>query len=567
MKLSLRHRLFFYFAVIFSLFTIGIALFERSREKVIKTEGLVDRLEIYADLIQEDLSKDSIKYVEDLKKLKTILPPNLRITIINLQGFVQYDNTVDNYISMQGHANRIEIIAASQYGIGSDIRQSASNHHPYLYFAKKYDTHYLRLALPYDIPLKRFLKADNLFLYFLILLFLITLIIIHQITQKFGNSINRLRDFALHSNSSLISFNEDELGEIGKKIAENYHQLEENKKQLSLEKQKLLQHIQISEEGICFISADRHIEFYNNLYIRYLNQLVDDSNSNPNSIFTDNSFSSLHQFLQHSSKNYFETQIKKRGKSFSLRTNIFDDNSFEVILTDITQKEKTKKLKQELTGNIAHELRTPITGIRAYLETVLEHDLLENKKNHFIRQAYYQTLTLSEMIKDMSIIAKMEEAPDSFNIEILNLSAILEDLKSEQADILTQKQIQLDWQLPDKISIHGNLNLVTSVFRNLLENSIRYAGNQIRINISVINEDKDFYYFSFYDTGIGVANESHLNRLFERFYRVQEGRTRETGGSGLGLSIVKNAIHLHKGNISVKNRKEGGLEFIFSLKK
>jgi len=74
-----------------------------------------------------------------------------------------------------------------------------------------------------------------------------------------------------------------------------------------------------------------------------------------------------------------------------------------------------------------------------------------------------------------------------------------------------------------------------------------------------------FYYFSFYDTGVGIADESHLNRLFERFYRINEGRTRDTGGSGLGLSIVKNSVAFHKGSITVKNRKDGGLEFLFKI--
>ncbi len=87
------------------------------------------------------------------------------------------------------------------------------------------------------------------------------------------------------------------------------------------------------------------------------------------------------------------------------------------------------------------------------------------------------------------------------------------------------------------------------------------------INVSIYNEDADFYYFSFYDTGIGVKDETYLNRIFERFFRISEGRTRDNGGTGLGLSIVKNAVLFHKGNISVKNRKEGGLEFLFTLKK
>jgi len=123
----------------------------------------------------------------------------------------------------------------------------------------------------------------------------------------------------------------------------------------------------------------------------------------------------------------------------------------------------------------------------------------------------------------------------------------------------------MQWNIPDDLTVNGNQNLLYAVFRNLTDNVIRYAGENIKIRISMYNEDKDFYYFSFYDTGCGIANENHLNRLFERFYRINEGRTRDSGGSGLGLSIVKNAVAFHKGSITVKNRKEGGLEFLFTV--
>ncbi len=566
MKLSFRQRLFLYFALLFAVFTAGIALFEQSRERIIRTEGLEEKLDIYANFIQSILSTKG-EYKDAIKQLNTTLPPELRITIIDLQGTVLYDNKIDEYSKLECHASRSEIIEAEKTGKGTAIRNSDSTKHPYLYYAKKFGEIYVRVALPYNLQLEQFLKPDNLFLYFLLILFMVSLFFIHKITQQFGNSVKRLRDFTLRPDNSDISFGEDELGEIGKKISDSYRQLEDNKKKLSLEKNKLLQHIHISEEGICFVSSTQQVELYNGLFIRYLNQLTQEPKSNPAAILEDDAFAVLHQFLQQAEERYLETQIEKHGKIFSMRTNIFEDQSFEIILTDITRREKAKKLKQEMTGNIAHELRTPVTSVRAYLETVLEQSLPEERKEHFIRQAYHQTLTLSEMIKDMGIIAKMEEAPDSFTLEKINLPQLLNDLKTEQCGNFARNHIQMDWQLPEKLIITGNLNLLTSIFRNLIENSVRYAGEHIRINTALIDEDSDFYYFSFYDTGKGVANEAHLNRIFERFYRVQEGRTRDTGGSGLGLSIVKNAIHFHKGSISAKNRKGGGLEFLFHLRK
>lgn len=236
-------------------------------------------------------------------------------------------------------------------------------------------------------------------------------------------------------------------------------------------------------------------------------------------------------------------------------------------MSDITKQEKTKRLKQEMTGNIAHELRTPISGIRGYLETVLNQPLDEKKKHYFIERAFQQTLVLSEIIQDMSLIAKMEEAPDLFVLKKINIELLLQKIKEDVSVQLNEKHIKMQWQLPQDLNLIGNENLLYSLFKNLTDNAIRYAGEKLIINVSVYNEDADFYYFSFYDTGIGIKDESHLNRIFERFYRINEGRTRDTGGSGLGLSIVKNAVLFHKGKITAKIRKEGGLEFLFTLKK
>ena len=106
--------------------------------------------------------------------------------------------------------------------------------------------------------------------------------------------------------------------------------------------------------------------------------------------------------------------------------------------------------------------------------------------------------------------------------------------------------------------------MVYSIFRNLIDNSISYAGRGTTIFINCFRSDEKFLYISFSDNGVGV-DDKYLNRLFERFYRIDKGRSRKLGGTGLGLSIVKNAVVLHGGSISVKNRVEGGLEFIFTL--
>ncbi|MDR1340209.1 MAG: two-component sensor histidine kinase [Prevotellaceae bacterium] len=577
MKASYKQKVFLYFFMIFAIFAAGIFVIWQLRERKNKTEILEEKLDAYADIIDAAISKQSGLEVPD--SLRALFPANIRLTVIDRQGHVRYDNTVRKTGTMENHAGRNEIVMADRAGTGSDIRISASNSRKYLYYAKRFNSYYIRVALPYDIKVHDFLKPDNLFLYYIVILFAGMLVLINLVAGWFGKSIKQLRDFALLTGNSRENesqfpifnsqFPKDELGEIGLKIMENYRQLDESKKEIALEREKLLQHVYSSEEGLCFFSADRSVEFYNGLFVQYLNVITDLANSDPASVFSDVSFDRIRSFLSNreAPDNYFETQIDRHGKNFAVRTNVFDDKSFEIIINDVTKQEKTRRLKQEMTGNITHELRTPVTGIRGCLETILERRLDPDKKDYFIKSAYNQVLTLSELIRDMSLITKMEEAPQSFRSEDVNVADLLKNLKNELEIQLQEKNIRMNWDFSENVAVRGNANLLYSIFRNLTDNVIRYAGTDIDIMISKFNEDRNFYYFSYSDNGAGIPDEQHLNRIFERFYRVNEGRTRDTGGSGLGLSIVKNAVAFHKGTIVAKNKAGGGLEFLFKLQK
>ena len=554
------------------MFTIGIVIFERSREKKFRTEALEEKLDAYTDIVRASLEQTHTS-LSSIESLVDILPSNLRLTLIDRQGNVLYDNALEESTLSANHAERPEIIKAKASGKGSNIRVSSSNNKKYLYYAKRINDGFIRVAFPYDVKIQDFMKSDNLFLFFIIVLFIVTLLLINFVADRFGNSIKKLKEFALSDEQKLINtqieFPEDELGEIGQKIIDNYEQLSEKKKEIALEREKLLLHVHSSGEGLCFFSKDKTVGFYNGLFIQYLNTITDESASDPAVIFTDRSFKNIVEFLSGTRQNekYFATQISNNGKHFNIQVNIFEDGCFEIIINDITLQEKTRLLKQEMTSNIAHELRTPVTSIRGYLEIALGQSLDEIKTHDFLTKAHKQTVVLSELIQDMSLITKMEEAPVSFKQEDVYIEELLISLKNDLEKPLTEKNIFFEWKNISNVIIYGNSNLIYSIFRNLTDNAIRYAGTNVTITVNKYNEDKEFYYFSYSDTGIGIPGDNHLNRIFERFYRVNEGRTRDTGGSGLGLSIVKNAILFHKGTIIAKNKSGGGLEFLFKLPK
>ena len=183
-----------------------------------------------------------------------------------------------------------------------------------------------------------------------------------------------------------------------------------------------------------------------------------------------------------------------------------------------------------------------------------------------MEKALRQSIRLSDLIRDVALISKTEEAPDAMPREWLYPAQIVTDTAEELRQSIEERNMCFTYNIPDTLRLNGNYSLMHAIFRNLMENSLRYSGKGTAMHAECYSEDEEFCHFRFYDTGQGVEAQ-HLPRLFERFYRVSEGRTRENGGTGLGLSIVRNAVLFHSGNISVRNRAGGGLEFIFSLKK
>ena len=227
---------------------------------------------------------------------------------------------------------------------------------------------------------------------------------------------------------------------------------------------------------------------------------------------------------------------------------------------------RNRQLKQEMTSNIAHELKTPVSSIRGYLEILLSDKPVDDeRRRYFLDRCFRQTLRLSDLIQDVSIINKLEESADLFPRTEVDATEVAKEAIGDLADKAAAAGITIQNNLP-AMPLGGNHELLYCIFRNLVENSIAYAGSNINIVLETYKESPDHYFIHYYDTGKGVADE-YLSRLFDRFVRIDEGRSRQNGGTGLGLSIVKHSVLFHGGEIYAKNREAGGLEFFFSLKK
>ena len=229
-------------------------------------------------------------------------------------------------------------------------------------------------------------------------------------------------------------------------------------------------------------------------------------------------------------------------------------------------KEEQMIMKRQLTQNVAHELKTPVASIHGYLETMLTNPNIDAQTHkQFMERCYAQAQRLSSLLQDISTLNRLDDSTSERQFESVDVSKTVNNICHETALMLQQRQMTMNNKLPEGIVINGNPSLIYSIFRNLTDNAIAYAGSGTTIEISA-RETQASWFFEFSDNGIGVE-DCHLARLFERFYRVDKGRSRAMGGTGLGLAIVKNAVQLHGGTIGVCNRKGGGLMFTFSLRK
>lgn len=242
-----------------------------------------------------------------------------------------------------------------------------------------------------------------------------------------------------------------------------------------------------------------------------------------------------------------------------------EDRDREHALALHEEQEKIR-IKRQLTNNINHELKTPVAAIRGYLETLLAHpELPEEKRTEFLKNSYAQSERLRRLLNDVSTVVRMDEGSAQIRKEPTSLNEFIEEIDTEMELRPQERQLRIHCDFPPHVEIEGNPSLIGSIFRNLADNASAYSGGS-DIYIRLLEESEDEYRISFADNGVGVGEE-HLPHLFERFYRVDKGRSRKMGGTGLGLAIVKHAVLFHGGTITVRNRKEGGLEFIFTLKK
>jgi len=255
-------------------------------------------------------------------------------------------------------------------------------------------------------------------------------------------------------------------------------------------------------------------------------------------------------------------EIAFKGKSFILSfCNAGRDSDIFVSFKDVTAEKELERVKRELITNMSHELKTPLTSIKGYTETLLEEDISGDMKK-YLEVIQKHTDRLIKIVQDILSLARLEEDAgiDLFRVDI---KEIIEDVIRMFIHMAGEKQLYVKAEMDSENRfVKGDRLKLEELFVNLIDNGIRYTD---RGGILVTSKRKgDFVEIRIMDTGIGIP-EIYLPRIFERFYVVDKSRSRTTGGTGLGLSISKHIVLLHGGEIDIKSSLNRGTEVIVNL--
>ena len=577
-RIPFSQRLFWSVFFMFLGFTVCFLLFQYQREREFAQEKLNNVLSNYNYQLfrkcqqSTDINQTVISFMDDIPQ------KDLRVTIIDPSGDVLFDNSGTD--EFNNHNDRSEVRKARLYNEGFAIRSSESTGKRYFYSASNIGGYIYRSALPYDPYVRGILTVNKDFIYFMALMTLIFFFVLSRFTFSIGKTISKLRDFALNVEKDRMPavdyvFPNDELGDISQNIVTLYHRQQKAKNELSMEREKLIKHFQYSKEGFAMFTSEGREILSNILFIQFINVISDTQIHQVEDVTDIAELEPIRTFLNKNIRNLNRKKkvlresvtIDKNGKIFLIECILFLDNSYEISINDISRQEEESRMKRQLTQNVSHELKTPVSSIQGYLETILSNpDLSPDKRQFFLERCYSQSTRLTGLLRDISVLNRLDEASEMFDLTEVNITKLIAEIQKECSQDMEEKHITSEIILPGDPTVFGNNSLLYSIFRNLYDNAIAYAGENIKITVNCYKEDPKYYYFSFSDNGVGIPEE-HINRIFERFYRVDKGRSRKIGGTGVGLSIVKNGVNFHKGQISAKSSPGKGVTFFFTLKK
>jgi two-component system, OmpR family, phosphate regulon sensor histidine kinase PhoR len=556
--------LFSYLVVVCLSFFVLDLLIKDEIKKVITSE-IESELLAYVKLI--DLSSAQ-NISEQFRQIAQIT--GSRITLVDAQGKVLADSEKD-VAAMEDHFNRPELQEARLRGAGKSIRFSQTLGVDMLYVAipmksKSQITGYIRLARPLHDVQNAIEKIYRPIFLAMMIAALIALAIALVFSYRLALPIRALERFTerLRQGDPVETIFLETSDET-KKLADNINYLvEELQSKIRLaneEKSKLMTAFTSMTEGVLILDAEDKIEFVNQAMSNILSDQYSDINGKTLiEAFRDVDLQKA--FLKFKEARATVNEEVKMGSiepvilnvSISSVHNYPREEKVMLVFHDVTRLKKLEKIRVDFVANVTHEIRTPLTAIIGYLET-LSAGAINNtdEAKRFIEISLKQAQRLNRLVEDLLVISKVELGELNFRFEEMPLRNALEGVIPLVEAKVGQKNITIQNKVQDNgVSVWADRDRLTQILVNILDNAVKFTQEFGSVSIEATQRD-DYMVLAIIDTGIGIPKEE-VQRLGERFYRVDRSRSRDLGGTGLGLSIVKHLMLAHGGKMEIESQ-------------
>jgi len=586
----MRKRIFkYYFVLIFIILLVSMVFSTKIAQKYYKDEvenklqSIALSLEYFLleNKNQSELDYDRLAedYVNKQNADNASTDQRLRITFVDFSGKVLGDSGAD-IKEMENHLERKEIQEALQKNIGNDIRFSETVGSNFLYIATSVEP--LQVIIRVSVPFIQLNKINDMILYYSLLTFLGALLLSVLISLSFTDSITKsLKDLICASKEiangnyakRIKTKSRDELGQLALNFNEMAAKLETTITDLHNKKIEVESIIDSMKNGLVAVDKEMNIILINPAAHAFFAIRNRTDNITGNKITQHIRNNQINMFLEETiaSNKALESDLSFDNKIFHIHTSPIrhkDSKQFNyggiLLIQDMTKVRKLEQLRTEFVSNVTHELKTPITSIRGFVET-LKNGAIRNEKvaGRFLDIIDIEAERLHALIEDILQLSEIENRQKDTDLEECDIKGIVDEVYAILQPLAEEKNIQLHDQIEKELIIDANKNRIKQMILNLVDNGIKYNKPNGSVEITAYKE-KGKIVITITDTGVGIPAE-HCPRIFERFYRADKGRNRDMGGTGLGLSIVKHIVNLYNGDIKVESEVNQGTAFIIQI--
>lgn len=550
------------------------------------SNGVEDSLESKSMLIKEFLILHENESKLDFEKIATMFSKraNARVTFIDSDGWVVGDSDTD-IKELENHGDRPEVKKAFEGEVGVSRRYSDTLNSTMIYVAVLFEDNTDGLSIiRLSMPLEDLNNINRTMLEYIVISIVAGLLVafllgfryVKTVTDPIKQLTNATKEIAQGNYGEKVYLKtEDELGILTENFNLMSMKLSDTINQLQDSNTKMRATLSSMINGLIALDNSKKIMFINPTAEEMFNLKEDDvKGKHILKVIRNNILDDLIQKLiknNISSKNEIEIYepthriLNIYSNPIRLSYDSIETIGVLILIQDVTEIRKLERMRTDFVANVSHELKTPLTSIVGFIET-LKDGAAENEaiRNKFLDIMDIEAKRLTFLIQDILLLSEIENKNSVLKQEKIDVSKSIHEVNQFLEGLANQKSITIVEKVEENLpNIYGSIGWFKQMLINLIENSIKYTPNGGEIRVIVYSERKNLI-IKIIDNGLGIDKE-HITRIFERFYRVDKARTRQIGGTGLGLAIVKHIVISFKGEIEVQSEINTGTEFKITL--